>query len=53
MKNIILAILPKESLTEFFGDSAELNWVARYQVHLRCRGVLSSKGYLVWVNRST
>ncbi|XP_001603921.1 glutamate--cysteine ligase regulatory subunit [Nasonia vitripennis] len=46
-------ILPKESLAEFFGDNAELNWVARYQVHLRCRGVLSSKGYLIRVDRST
>ncbi|OXU23476.1 hypothetical protein TSAR_006004 [Trichomalopsis sarcophagae] len=46
-------ILPKESLAEFFGDNAELNWVARYQVHLRCRGVLSSKGYLIRFDRST
>lgn len=48
-----LAIITKEPLTEFFGNDAELHWVARYQVHLRCRGVLSSKGYLVRISRPT
>jgi glutamate--cysteine ligase regulatory subunit len=38
---------------KYFGDDAELNWVARYQIHLRCRGVLSSKGYLVRINKPT
>ncbi|XP_011499524.1 PREDICTED: glutamate--cysteine ligase regulatory subunit [Ceratosolen solmsi marchali] len=46
-------ILTEESLIKYFGIDAELNWVARYQIHLRCRGVLSSKGYLVRINKST
>ncbi|XP_058801610.1 glutamate--cysteine ligase regulatory subunit [Phymastichus coffea] len=45
-------ILPKESLTDFFGADSQMSWAARYQIHLRCRGVLSSKGYLVRINKS-
>ncbi|KAL7292954.1 glutamate--cysteine ligase regulatory subunit [Trichogramma pretiosum] len=46
-------IITKESLTEFFGEQTELNWVVRYQVHVKCRGVLSAKGYLIHINRSS
>jgi hypothetical protein len=24
----------------------EAKWILRYQIHLKCRGVLSNKGYL-------
>lgn len=44
-------ILPKESVTEIFGTGSNLHWVARYQIHLKCRGVLSSKGYLVHIDK--
>ncbi|XP_008545712.1 glutamate--cysteine ligase regulatory subunit [Microplitis demolitor] len=44
-------ILNKELFAELFGDEATLNWVAKYQVHIKCRGVLSSKGYFVNVNK--
>ncbi|XP_051172606.1 glutamate--cysteine ligase regulatory subunit [Leptopilina boulardi] len=44
-------ILPKESVMEIFGNGANLHWVARYQIHLKCRGVLSSKGYLVYIDK--
>ncbi|EFN78381.1 glutamate--cysteine ligase regulatory subunit [Harpegnathos saltator] len=44
-------ILPQEVLEEIFGDTARLQWLTRYQVHLKCRGILSSKGYFVCVNK--
>ncbi|XP_012283843.1 glutamate--cysteine ligase regulatory subunit [Orussus abietinus] len=44
-------ILPKEALNEVFGSDVNLHWVARYHIHLKCRGVLASKGYLVYINK--
>lgn len=44
-------ILPQEKLHEVFGTSVSLHWVTRYQIHLKCRGILSSKGYLVHINK--
>lgn len=48
-------ILPKAALYQLFGakdkDHLSLNWTSRFQVHVKCRGVLSSKGYLVCVTR--
>ncbi|CAG5099721.1 Similar to Gclm: Glutamate--cysteine ligase regulatory subunit (Rattus norvegicus) [Cotesia congregata] len=44
-------ILNKDSCVELFGDEAKLNWVAKYQVHIKCRGVLSSKGYFVNITK--
>ncbi|KAL0280983.1 UNVERIFIED_CONTAM: hypothetical protein PYX00_002121 [Menopon gallinae] len=50
-----LEILPKAALYQLFGakdrDHLILNWTSRYQVHVKCRGVLSSKGYLICVTR--
>ncbi|EEB19898.1 glutamate--cysteine ligase regulatory subunit, putative [Pediculus humanus corporis] len=50
-----LEILPKPALCQLFGakdvDDVTLNWALRFQVHVKCRGVLSSKGYLVCVSR--
>lgn len=50
-----LEILPKAALYQLFGakdtDNLSLNWALRFQVHVKCRGVLSSKGYLVCVSR--
>ncbi|KAJ9586848.1 hypothetical protein L9F63_019567, partial [Diploptera punctata] len=52
-------ILPRVALNEVFGSDAEDNlnsvdlyWALRFQVHVKCRGVLSSKGYLLSVFRS-
>ncbi|XP_003705785.1 glutamate-cysteine ligase modifier subunit [Megachile rotundata] len=45
-------ILPQEDLNEIFNTNASLYWVTRYQIHLKCRGILSSKGYLVYVNKT-
>ncbi|XP_023723559.1 glutamate--cysteine ligase regulatory subunit isoform X2 [Cryptotermes secundus] len=53
-------ILPRAALNELFGseadngmNSVELHWALRFQVHVKCRGVLSSKGYLLSVHRSS
>lgn len=53
-------ILPRAALNELFGsrpgncfNSVELHWALRFQVHVKCRGVLSSKGYLLSVLRSS
>ncbi|CAL7944401.1 unnamed protein product [Xylocopa violacea] len=44
-------ILPQEDLNGIFNANTSLYWVTRYQVHLKCRGILSSKGYLVYVTK--
>ncbi|XP_014486565.1 PREDICTED: glutamate--cysteine ligase regulatory subunit [Dinoponera quadriceps] len=44
-------ILPQEMVEEIFGNTARLHWLTRYQIHLKCRGILSSKGYLLFVNK--
>lgn len=46
-------ILPDDLLKEVFGSSVSLHWVIKYQIHLKCRGILTSKGYLVYINKST
>lgn len=45
-------ILPQEILEGIFGSAAHLRWLIRYQIHLKCRGILSSKGYLLCINKS-
>lgn len=45
-------ILPQEVLENIFGTTAYLHWLIRYQIHLKCRGILSSKGYLLRINKS-
>ncbi|XP_071636914.1 glutamate--cysteine ligase regulatory subunit isoform X2 [Temnothorax longispinosus] len=45
-------ILPQEVLEKIFGSTAYLHWLIRYQIHLKCRGILSSKGYLLRINKS-
>ncbi|GAB1861488.1 GCS light chain [Camponotus japonicus] len=46
-------ILPQEMLEGIFGSTAHLRWLIRYQIHLKCRGILSSKGYLLYINKSS
>lgn len=45
-------ILPQEVLENIFGSTAYLHWLIRYQIHLKCRGILSSKGYLLRINKT-
>lgn len=42
-------ILPKDSLQQILDKSLpfSLNWVLRFQVQVKCRGVLARKGYIV------
>lgn len=49
---LFIEILPQEVLEDIFGNNACLHWLMRYQIHLKCRGILSSKGYLLRVNKS-
>ncbi|XP_003402709.2 glutamate--cysteine ligase regulatory subunit isoform X1 [Bombus terrestris] len=46
-------ILPQEDLNRIFNANTSSYWVTRYQIHLKCRGILSSKGYLIYVNKKT
>lgn len=46
-------ILPEEVLKGTFNINTNLYWIARYQIHLKCRGILCSKGYLVYINTTT
>ncbi|XP_006610465.1 glutamate--cysteine ligase regulatory subunit [Apis laboriosa] len=46
-------ILPQEDLNGIFNANTNVYWVTRYQIHLKCRGILSSKGYLIYVNKQT
>ncbi|XP_045468147.1 glutamate--cysteine ligase regulatory subunit [Harmonia axyridis] len=40
-------ILPKTSLDVVLGKEYLLKWVVRFLVHIKCRGVLTTKGYLL------
>ncbi|KAK9892082.1 hypothetical protein WA026_018284 [Henosepilachna vigintioctopunctata] len=40
-------ILPKASLDVVIGKEFFLKWVLRFLVHIKCRGVLTTKGYLL------
>lgn len=45
-------ILPKNSITEIFDDAnLEVHWALRFLVHIKCRGVLTTKGYLLSLYR--
>ncbi|XP_076280818.1 glutamate-cysteine ligase modifier subunit [Lasioglossum baleicum] len=46
-------ILSEEELNKIVNGNARLHWVTRYQIHVKCRGILSSKGYLVYINKTT
>ncbi|XP_043256030.1 glutamate--cysteine ligase regulatory subunit [Colletes gigas] len=45
-------ILPQEELNNLFNANVSLHWVTRYSVHLKRRGILFSKGYLVYMNKT-
>lgn len=56
--NFVLEILPHSCLAEVFGGQTELKqkipkleWMIRYLTHVKCRGVLASKGYIVCLKR--
>ncbi|KAG5867025.1 hypothetical protein JTB14_037112 [Gonioctena quinquepunctata] len=40
-------ILPKPSIESIFGKPLILKWALRFLIHVKCRGVLTTKGYLL------
>lgn len=44
-------ILNDETWNDLKLGTFSLDWVVRYQVHLRCRGVLTAKGYIVGASK--
>uniref|UniRef100_A0A182NPS0 GCS light chain n=1 Tax=Anopheles dirus TaxID=7168 RepID=A0A182NPS0_9DIPT len=45
-------LLPREVLDELELGSYGAGWTSRYQVHIKCRGVLAAKGFIVSLDRS-
>lgn len=44
-------LLPEEQLTGL-APGYSIDWALRYQVHVRCRGVLTAKGYIVGASKT-
>lgn len=40
-------ILPKSAITDSLGVELNIKWITRFLVHIKCRGVLCTKGYVV------
>ncbi|CAG9760259.1 unnamed protein product [Ceutorhynchus assimilis] len=40
-------ILPDKLVEEMFGNTLELQWAVRFTIHIKCRGVLTTKGYCI------
>uniref|UniRef100_A0A2M4BVT2 GCS light chain n=1 Tax=Anopheles marajoara TaxID=58244 RepID=A0A2M4BVT2_9DIPT len=45
-------LLPRDVLDELELNSYTAGWTSRYQVHIKCRGVLAAKGFIVSLERS-
>ncbi|XP_053679631.1 glutamate--cysteine ligase regulatory subunit [Anopheles nili] len=45
-------LLPRDVLNELELGSYGAGWTSRYQVHIKCRGVLAAKGFIVSLERS-
>ncbi|KAK9755045.1 hypothetical protein QE152_g766 [Popillia japonica] len=43
-------ILPESTIEQIFEKKLILNWALRFLVHIKCRGVLTTKGYLISLN---
>uniref|UniRef100_A0AAG5DJD2 GCS light chain n=1 Tax=Anopheles atroparvus TaxID=41427 RepID=A0AAG5DJD2_ANOAO len=44
-------LLPRDVLNELELGSYSAGWTSRYQVHIKCRGVLAAKGFIVSFER--
>lgn len=40
-------LLPQQVLSKLELDAYHATWITRYQVHIKCRGVLAGKGFIV------
>lgn len=47
---MFLEILPESTIEQIFEKKLILNWALRFLVHIKCRGVLTTKGYLISLN---
>ncbi|KAF4527888.1 hypothetical protein B566_EDAN012300 [Ephemera danica] len=47
-----LDVLPAEQVKELFGSDWHTSWILRSQVHVKCRGVLASKGYIACIEKN-
>ncbi|XP_050093686.1 glutamate--cysteine ligase regulatory subunit [Anopheles aquasalis] len=45
-------LLPRDVLDELELNSYSAGWTSRYQVHIKCRGVLAAKGFIVSLERT-
>ncbi|XP_035893716.1 glutamate--cysteine ligase regulatory subunit [Anopheles stephensi] len=45
-------LLPRDVLNELELASYGAGWTSRYQVHIKCRGVLAAKGFIVSLERA-
>ncbi|XP_055627895.1 glutamate--cysteine ligase regulatory subunit [Toxorhynchites rutilus septentrionalis] len=45
-------LLPRTVLNELELSSYQAGWITRYQVHIKCRGVLAAKGFIVKLIRN-
>uniref|UniRef100_A0A182SRG8 GCS light chain n=1 Tax=Anopheles maculatus TaxID=74869 RepID=A0A182SRG8_9DIPT len=45
-------LLPRDVLNELELTSYGAGWTSRYQVHIKCRGVLAAKGFIVSLERA-
>lgn len=48
---LFIDLLPDATIAEIFGAGWRVGWVLRSQVHVKCRGVLASKGYIILLER--
>lgn len=48
---VIAEVVPDSALSELQLAEFQHSWTSRYQVHVRCRGVLAAKGFIVGVQR--
>lgn len=44
-------VVPRSALADLQLAEFQHSWTSRYQVHVRCRGVLAAKGFIVGVER--
>lgn len=45
-------LLPRQVMNELELSSYQATWTTRYQVHIKCRGVLAAKGFIVSLTRN-
>lgn len=44
-------VLPDSAIVNIADSSLSLKWALRYLVHVKCRGVLTTKGYVVCLTK--